>query len=441
MLVDIRYARSGDVAIAYTVTGEGPLDLVFVHGFVGHLEIGLELPETRAMFDRFGAYARVMTFDRRGTGLSDRVRDIPALETRMDDVRAVLDAVGVQRAAIVATFEAATMSCLFAATYPERVAGLVLYNPVVCGVWTPDYPWADTPGAWQHKLADLAARWGSIDFTRDVIRSIAPSRAEDDAFAQWLTRVHRAGASPGAAVAIQRMVMDLDIRDVLPAVRVPTLVLSSPGLEEEGRYAADRISGAQHETIPGDVMIALHGEELHGPIETFVRAAAGEPEPDTVLATVLFTDIVGSTAKAVELGDTQWAALVGRHHALVRRQIDRFRGVELDTAGDGFFATFDGPIRAIRCASAIADSVPELGLAVRAGVHTGECERIGAKLGGLAVNIGARIAAQAATGEVLVSSTVKDLVIGSGIEFAQRGEHELKGVPGTWTLYAVDAAA
>jgi class 3 adenylate cyclase len=235
------------------------------------------------------------------------------------------------------------------------------------------------------------------------------------------------------------MLMVVDIRDVLPAVRVPTLVLSSPDLVEPGRYAADRVSGAQHETIPGDVMIALHGEELHGSIETFVRAAAGESEPNTVLATVLFTDIVGSTAKAVELGDAQWVALVGRHHALVRRQLDRFRGVELDTAGDGFFAIFDGPIRAIRCASVIADSVSELGLAVRVGIHTGECERIGEKLGGLAVNIGARVAAIAEAGEVLVSSTVKELVAGSGIGFVERGDHDLKDVPGTWTLYAVDA--
>jgi class 3 adenylate cyclase/pimeloyl-ACP methyl ester carboxylesterase len=435
---DIRYARSGDVAIAYTVLGDAPMDLVFFHGFVGHLEIEHESATTRAMLDRFASYARLITFDRRGTGLSDRVRDVPTLETRMDDLRAVLDAVGAERAAIFGTFEAASISALFAATYPERVAALVLYNPVVRGSWAPDYPWADTPEILRQELADIAARWGSIELAREFIRSIAPSRIDDEAFAQWLTRLHRGGASPGAAVAIRRMVLDVDIRDVLPAVRVPTLVLSSAELVERGRYAADRIPGARHQEVPGDIMITLHGEELHGPVETFVRAAAGEPEPDTVLATVLFTDIVGSTAKAAELGDAGWAELTGRHHALVRRQLDRFRGVELDTAGDGFFATFDGPIRAIRCARAIADSLEDLGLTVRAGIHTGECERIGAKLGGLAVNIGARVAAQAGAGEVLVSSTVKDLVVGSGIAFDERGDYELKGVPGSWKLYAVN---
>jgi class 3 adenylate cyclase/pimeloyl-ACP methyl ester carboxylesterase len=437
VLSDIRYARSGDVAIAYTVIGDEPLDLVYVHGFVGHLEIELELPEFRGMLDRFAAYARVVTFDRRGTGLSDRVRDVPTLETRMDDVRVVLDAVGSERAAIFGTFEAASMISLFAATYPERVAALVLYNPVVRGTWAPDYPWADTPAEWQRKLADLGARWGSVEFAREHIHSIAASRADDETFSHWLARLHRAGASPGAAVAIERMRMVVDIREFLPSVRVPTLVLSSPRLVESGKYAADRIPGARYEEVPGDIMIALHGEELHGPVEAFVRAAAGESEPDTVLATVLFTDIVGSTAKAVELGDARWAELVGRHHALVRRQLDRYRGVELDTAGDGFFATFDGPIRAIRCARAIAETVQDLGLDVRAGIHTGECERIGAKLGGLAVNIGARVAAHAGSGDVLVSSTVKDLVAGSGIVFEARGDHELKGVPGTWTLYTV----
>jgi class 3 adenylate cyclase/alpha-beta hydrolase superfamily lysophospholipase len=435
--VDIQYARSGDVSIAYTVIGDQALDLVYVHGFVGHLEIEFERPEVTAMCDRLAAYARVITFDRRGTGLSDRVRDVPTLEARMDDVRAVLDAVGSERAVIFGTFEAASMACLFAATYPERVVALVLYNAVVRGTWSPDYPWASTSEEWQRRLADMGARWGTAEYVDETVRTIAPSRVDDDDFRIWQARHHRAGASPGAAVAIARMTMIVDIREILAAIHVPTLVLSSPEFVDPGLYVAARIPGARHEEVPGEVMMMLHGEELHGPVESFVRSAVGESGPDTVLSTVLFTDIVGSTAKAVELGDARWAELVGRHHALVRRQLDRYRGVELDTAGDGFFATFDGPIRAIRCARAIVDSVRDLGLEVRAGIHTGECERIGPKLGGLAVSIGARVAAQATPGEVLVSSTVKDLVAGSGITFEERGAHELKGVPGEWHLYAV----
>jgi class 3 adenylate cyclase len=437
---EISYARSGDVSIAYTTIGDGPIDLVYVHGFVGHLELELERPQNRAMVDRFARYSRVITFDRRGTGLSDRVRDVPTLETRMDDVRAVLDAVGSERAAMIGTFEAASMLCLFAATYPERVSCLALYNPVVCGTWAPDYPWAPTTEQWQAHLADLGARWGTRELAAEFVREIAPSHAEDDEFIQSMVRQQRYGASPGAVVAVERMRMVTDIREFLPSVHVPTLVLSSHGeLEEPGRYAAERIPGAHHEVVSGDIMISLHGEELHGPVDEFVRTAAGEPEPDTVLATVLFTDIVGSTEQTAQLGDARWVELVRRHNAMVRRQLDRFRGVELDTAGDGFLATFDGPIRAIRCAQAISDSVHSLDLQVRAGIHSGECERIGAKLGGLAVNIGARVASLAQPSEVLVSSTVKDLVAGSGIPFVERGQHELKGVPGTWSLYAVAA--
>ena len=437
MSSEIRYARSGDVAIAYLVHGEGPIDLVFVHGAVGHLEIEFERPENRAMLDRFARYARVITFDRRGTGLSDRVRDIPTLETRMDDVRAVLDAVGSERAALFGTFEAGAMTALFAATYPERVAALVLYNPVVRGTRAPEYPWSKTPEEWRAELADLAARWGTRELAAEWIREIAPSRADDDVYIDSFARQHRGGASPGAAVAILRMAMDVDIRDVLPVVRVPTLVLGSPIIVEHARYAAERIPGSRFEEVPGGIMVSLHGEELHGPVEAFVRSAVGEAEPETVLSTVLFTDIVGSTGRVAELGDRAWADLVGRHHVVVRRQLDRHRGVELDTAGDGFFASFDGPIRAIRCAQAITASVRDLGLEVRAGLHTGECERVGEKLGGLAVNIGARVSAAAAPGEVLATSTVKDLVAGSGIAFEERGERELKGVPGTWRLYAV----
>jgi class 3 adenylate cyclase/pimeloyl-ACP methyl ester carboxylesterase len=440
MSLDIRYARSGDVSIAYTVHGDGVQDLVFVHGAISHLEVEYERPEFRAMLERLGRFARVITFDRRGTGLSDRVRELPTLETRMDDVRAVLDAAGSDRASLFASFEAGAMTALFAATYPERVAALVLFNPVVRGTWAPDYPWGETVDQWRSELAAVGESWGTTEFAAAWCRAIAPTHADDPEFVEWFARMQRAGASPGAAVSVLRMVMDVDIRDVLPAVRVPTLVLASPRFVESSRHAAQRIPGSRFEEVPGPIMVYLHGEELYGPIEEFVRGTAGEPEPDTVLATTLFTDIVGSTAKASEIGDARWAELVERHHALVRRHLDRYRGTEMDTAGDGFFATFDGPIRGIHCARAIAESVPDLGLEVRAGLHTGECERLGEKLGGLAVNIGARVAALAGPGEVLVSSTVKDLVAGSGLVFAERGEHELKGVPGTWRLYAVSDA-
>jgi class 3 adenylate cyclase len=437
----VRYARSGDVSIAHYVRGQGPLDLVFVHGFTGNLEALAELPVVVEFEDRLASFSRLIRFDRRGTGLSDRVREVPALETRMDDVRAVMDSVGSQRAVLVGTFEAAAMCMLFAATYPERTTGLVLYNPTARGTWAADYPWAPTPEEWRRELEDFGARWGSDEMLEEWVRDVAPSRAENEEFVRSFGRIQRLSASPGAAVAIRRMAMELDVRDVLPVIRVPSLVITSSRRREEGTYVAQRIPGARHVELSGpDTMIWIQGEPLLAEIERFVQAAAGEAEPDTVLATVLFTDIVGSTEKATELGDTAWRELVERHHALVRRLLDRYRGSELDTAGDGFFATFDGPIRAIRCAHEVCAAVPSLGLEVRAGLHSGECERIEDKLGGLTVNVGARVAALAEGGEVLVSSTVKDLVAGSGIEFEDRGTHELKGVPGEWRLYAVAAA-
>ena len=434
---ETHYARSGDVSIAYQVWGEGPSDLVFVHGHAGHLEIEVESERGRRFRERIAEYARLITFDRRGTGLSDRVREVPSLETRMDDLRAVMDAAGSDRAVLLGTFEAGAMSILFAATYPERTAGLALYNPVVKGMWTPDFPFAPTAEEWRRNLADVRDHWGTFAFAEELVREIAPEFADDETFVRHQARVLRSAASPGAAVTIYRMQMDVDVRDALPAVRVPTLVLHSDWKRDEASYAAERIPGAQRVEVPGHTMISLHGEELHGELEAFVCAASGEGVPETVLATVLFTDIVSSTERAAELGDRRWAELVAAHHALVRRQLDRFRGRELDTAGDGFFAAFDGPIRAIRCARTVVASVRELGLELRAGLHTGECERLGEKLGGLAVNIGARVAGVARPGEVLVSSTVRDLVAGSGISFAERGERELKGVPGRWRLYAV----
>jgi class 3 adenylate cyclase len=436
--LDVRYARSGDVSIAYRVVGEGERDLLFVHGFAGNLEIEAEQPDYQAFHERLLRFARLILFDRRGAGLSDRVRETPSLETRMDDVRAVLDAVGSERAALFGTFEAASMCMLFAATYPERTTGLVLYNPVARGSWAPDYPWAKTPEEWRRNLAEHGEQWGTAEFVDNLVRHMGPTKIDDVAFKQAVLRSVRFGASPSSAQAIQRMAMEIDIRDVLPSIRVPTLVLAMPDRKDEAAYIAGRIPQARLLEHPGpDYFITLLRDELYDEIERFVRSLDAEAEPETVLATVLFTDIVGSTQTAAELGDRAWAELVSKHHALVRRNLDAFRGVEIDTAGDGFFASFEGPIRAIRCARAIRDGLRSLGLEIRAGLHTGECERVDGKIGGLAVNIGARVAANAAGGEVLVSSTVRDLVAGSGIEFEDRGVHHLKGVPGEWRLFAV----
>jgi class 3 adenylate cyclase len=431
------YAKSGDVAIAYAVSGDGPRDLVFVHGFAGNVEVERETPYLRAFHDRLASFSRLIMFDRRGTGLSDRLREPATLETRMDDLRAVLDAVGSERAVLFGTFEAASMCLLFAATYPERTLGLVLYNPVAKGTWAPDYPWAPTLEEWQHETVDpVVGGWGTYAEAERWVREMAVTRADDPGFIASVARHWRLSASPGAIATILRMAADVDVRDVLGAIRVPTLVANMPSARDEAAYVAARIAGAQRLEVPGpDYTVGLQTHTLLPALERFVSTLEVE-EPETVLATVMFTDVVGSTALLAELGDARWRELVERHHVIVRQQLGRFRGQEVDTAGDGFFATFDGPIRAIRCARAIAEAVRGLGLEVRAGLHTGECELAGGKVAGIAVNIGARIAAQAGPGEVLVSSTVKELVAGSGLEFDERGAAELKGVPGRWRLYA-----
>jgi class 3 adenylate cyclase/pimeloyl-ACP methyl ester carboxylesterase len=432
-----RYARSGDVAIGYAVYGLGPPDLVFVHGFVGNIEIAHETPHVVAFYDRMARFARLMTFDRRGTGLSDRPREAATLETRMDDVRAVLDAVGSERAVLFGTFEAASMCMLFAATYPERTLGLVLYNPVAKGTWAPEYPWAPTAEEWRRSTDDIAASWGTYAQAQNIVREMAPTRLDDTEYIAGHARMLRLSASPGAAATIQRMAADVDVRDVLGAVRVPTLIANMPAVRSECEYVTARIPGARRVEVPGpDFMVYFQSESLLPEVERFVESI-DEQEPETVLATVLFTDIVGSTEKLAQLGNARWREVVERHHVLVRSQLSRFRGEEIDTAGDGFFARFDGPIRAVRCAHAITTAVPDLGLQVRAGVHTGECELVGDKIAGLAVNIGARVAAAAGPGEVFVSSTVKDLVAGSDLAFKDRGLAELKGVPGDWRLFSL----
>jgi class 3 adenylate cyclase/pimeloyl-ACP methyl ester carboxylesterase len=429
--LDIRYARSGGVSIAYQVVGEGEVDLVYVPDYVSNLVYGWELPRWRAFYESLAERFRLILFDKRGTGLSDLGGHFPALETRMDDVRAVLDAVGSSRAVLFGSHDGCSMAALYAATYPERTQALVLFHPLA------HYPEGQTEAA-QADLAELRENWGTPEYCDKLFEESAPSLYPDPQEREHFANSLRVGASPAVAYALNRAWFDTDLRDVLPAVRVPTLVLYRPVWEEHSREVARLIPAAHALRVSGeDYGEVFLSPEIPEETQRFVAGEVMPQVPDSVLATMLFTDIVGSTEQAAELGDRAWRELLGRHHALVRRELTRFRGEERDTAGDGFFATFDGPARAIRCAQAIVDEVGELGLQVRAGVHTGECEVHEGKVAGLAVVIGARVAAEASGGEVLVSQTVKDLVAGAGVEFEQRGEHELKGVPGSWRLYSV----
>ena len=433
------YARSGDVNIAYQVSGEGPLDLVLVPGWVSHLDMDWEEPSYAHMLRRLSSFSRLIRFDKRGTGLSDRSVGLPDLETRMDDVRAVMDAAGSERAALYGYSEGGPMCCLFAATYPERVSALVLYasyakrrDP------DEDYPWAATWEERQAYAAEVEREWGK---TADRERMGADTNAS---LADWWVRRARAAASPGAARDLILMNSQIDVRNVLPTIAVPTIVLHRTGDKDssvdEGRYIAAHIPGAQFVELAGNShMISVDADQIIDEVEGFLTGVRRGPDPERVLATILFTDVVRSTERAVAEGDRRWAELVERHHAIVRGELERFRGRELDVAGDGFFAAFDGPARAVRCAAAIRDGLGRTGLGVRAGVHTGECEQVDGKLAGLAVVIGARISGAASEGEILVSGTVRDLVAGSGLEFEERGERELKGVPGSWGLYAVRA--
>jgi pimeloyl-ACP methyl ester carboxylesterase/class 3 adenylate cyclase len=443
---DVQYAKSGDVHIAYQVTGEGPIDLVFVPGFVTHLELHWTMPSFSSFLERLSSFSRLIRFDKRGTGMSDRVSGAPTLEARMDDARAVMDAVGSRRAAFYGLSEGAAMSILFAATYPERTAALVVRSAFPRRMWAPDYPWGRTEEEYERELERDLRIFGSRQQAREAVRVLGRfSDAEVEAFLQML----RFGSSPGALEALHRMNKEIDVRHVLPSVHVPTLILH--GSEdsivplEVARYVGSRISTGRVVEIPGVGHLAFGtgADLIAAEIERFlndVGSAGGweEQEPDRLLATVLFTDVVGSTAKAAELGDRAWRELLERHHALIRRELVRFRGAELDVAGDGFFASFDGPARAIRCACAITETIRELGLELRAGLHTGECEVVDGKIGGIAVHIGARVARHAQPGEVLVSSTVKDLVAGSGLRFCVRGSAEMKGVADEWRLYAVE---
>jgi pimeloyl-ACP methyl ester carboxylesterase len=443
---ETRYALSGDVHIAYQVTGDGPFDLVFVPGFVTHMELQWKLPGFGDFLDDLSSVARLIRFDKRGTGMSDPVSGAPSLETRMDDVRAVMDAANSRRAAFYGLSEGAAMSILFAATYPERVAALVVRSCSPRTLRAPDFPWGRSPEAYEREMKQALRVYAERDEARAVVRGFGMQTADEvEAYIDLL----RWGASPGMLEALYLMNREIDIRDVLPTVRVPALVLHGSDDQvlpvDVGRYTAQRLPTARFVELPGVGHLALGGsagDRIQLEIERFtseIWQTGGweEAEPERMLATVLFTDIVDSTTRAIELGDRRWREVLESHNALVRRELLRYRGREVDSAGDGFFATFDGPARAIRCASAIVEGVGEFGLTVRAGLHTGECEIADGKVAGIAVHTGARVAALASAGEVLVSSTVKDLVAGSGIQFIERGAHELKGIPGEWRLFAL----
>jgi class 3 adenylate cyclase len=439
---ETRYAKSGDVNIAYQVVGDGPSDLVYVPGWISNVELMWEEPAHARLLQRLASFSRLILFDKRGTGLSDAVPldRLPTLEQRMDDVRAVMDAAGSERAAIFGSSEGGLMSVLFAASYPERARALIAHAIYAKRLWSADYPWAPRPEARAAEIESIERTWGGeMD-----ISNLAPSA--DEAFKRRAVAYLRRSASPGAAVAFLRMNSQIDVRAVLPTIRVPALVLHRVGDRdvdvEEGRWIAAQIPGAKYVELPGDEHLIWAGDvdELVDEVEEFLTGSRPVHDAHRVLTTVLFTDIVGSSQRAAALGDRAWRELLGAHHAAVRRELERFQGQEVDTAGDGFLATFDGPARAVRCGRAIQGAVGELGLEVRAGLHTGEVELAGEKVTGIAVHTGARVAALAEPGEVLVSSTVKDLVAGSGLEFQDRGAHELKGVPGEWRLYSlVDA--
>ncbi len=447
MQPETRYARSGDVSIAYQVVGEGPFDVVVVPGLVSHVELAWETPPWSTIFRRLASFSRLIVFDKRGTGMSDRVSGAPTLETRMDDVRAVMDAAGSPRAALVGISEGTAMSLLFAATYPERTVALVAIGGFARSMWAPDYPPGFSEEQWREVCVAIAGIFGSRDEARAAVRFLARYTDEE---LELSAAYHRRSASPGALDALVAMDHDIDVRHVLPSVRAPAMLVHGThdmmASIDGARYMAERIPGARLLELPGELHVPIGPalDQTMDEIEQFLKRASeaggDDSEPERVLATILFTDIVGSTERASALGDRAWHELLERHHELVRSQLVRFRGTEVNTAGDGFFASFDGPARAIRCASAIVDSVRELDLEVRTGLHTGECELVNGKVSGIAVHTGARVAAEAAASEVLVSSTVKDLVAGSGLAFDDRGTHPLKGIPGDWHLFAVDRA-
>jgi class 3 adenylate cyclase len=434
-----RYAKSGDLHIAYIVEGDGPIDLMWIPPWISQVEYLWSERSLARVMRRITSFARLITFDRRGSGLSDPFFGAPTLEEQMDDLLAVMDAAGAERVAVFGTLEGGPMATMFAATYPERVSALVLYATFARATWAPGYEWAWPADVRRRRMEEQVEHWGE----GRIVAGVAPSEASDPGFIEWAGRLERLAAAPSTIRRILELIGEFDVRDVLPSIRVPTLVMHRRDDSfiqiEHSRYIADQIPGARFvELEGGDNMFSLgDSEALLGELEEHLTGVRHEHEPDRMLATVLFTDICDSTSRAAELGDRGWRSLLERHDALFRHALERHRGREVKRTGDGFLATFDGPARAIRCAASVAEAMNSLGIQVRAGLHTGELEVMDGDLGGLAVHIAARVMNRAAPCEVLVSGTVKDLVVGSGIEFDDRGEHELRGVPGAWRLYAV----
>lgn len=438
---ETRYAKNGGSHVAFQLAGDGPTDLILLTQWFSHVEAQWDVAPLAALLERLAAFSRVIVFDKRGTGLSDPVpiASLPPIEEWMGDLGAVMDECGLDRAVLVANLASTFMANVFAATYPDRVSALVLVNAYPRFSQAPDYPWGDTPDETARILERVAAGWGK----GMILRKWAPTMLEDSTLVDAVGRYERQAASPGAAIAMLKMLHHTDVRGVLPTIRVPTLAIARGEVArrepEHARYVADHVVGARYVLLPGQDELMWAGDQdvLVGEIQEFVTGARPIMEPDRVLATILFTDIVGSTEHAGKIGDREWRMLLDRHHELIRRELARFRGQEVDTAGDGFLATFDGPGRAIRCADAAVEQVRTLGLEIRAGVHTGEVELAGTDVRGIAVHIGARVAAKAGPGEVLVSSTVRDLVAGSSIEFEDRGMHQLKGIAEPWRVLAV----
>jgi pimeloyl-ACP methyl ester carboxylesterase len=442
MDVSTSYADSGALKIAYRTFGEGEIDLVLVPGFVSHVELIEEHPIPARFLRRLSDFARVITYDKRGQGLSDRPADPPTLENSMDDLHAVLDAAESDQAVVLGISEGGPMSMLFAATHPERVSSLILYGTYAKMMASPDYP-SGVPIPAIDRWAELMRQdWGGPI----AVQLWAPSMDGDPDFANWWGRLLRQGTSPAGAIALVDLYRELDVRGVLSSISAPTLILHRSDDKivrvSQARYLAEHIRGARYVELPGIDHLVWVGDQdaILAEIEEFLIGSHLGPEPERALATVLFTDIVGSTERAAELGDRRWREVLERHDAIVRHQLQVHRGREVKTMGDGFLATFDGPARAIRCAAAVRDELATIGVEIRVGIHTGEVELVGDDVSGMAVNIGARIGALADTGELLVSSTVRELVVGSGLEFDDRGPHTLKGAPGEWRLFAVAQA-